>query len=117
MKKSMFIVSLLLAAGIVFAGSYEYLRVPAPGATTITSSGVSKVVLIEVAGSTEATGTVILKRVVLGTTTSNTQYTVTCSGGANVTGLVPTNTFYLAAGDTLIREGTATNGMVRLVLQ
>ena len=117
MKKSLFTVSLLMIACIVTAGSYEYLRIPTTGATTIKTAGAAKVMMIEVAGSAVANGTVVLHRQVFGTTVSNEQYTVTCVNGNAVVGLTSTNTFYVASGDTLYRTGTATNGMVRLVLQ
>lgn len=118
MKKliaSLACVALLASLGL--AGSYDLVSLPAPGYWSPPVAGVGKVVQIEVTGSAVATGTVELYKLAPGGASSNLQYTVTCSSGSAVVALASTNTFYLAAGETIYRAGTATNGAVRLILQ
>lgn len=104
-------------ASMALAGSYELVRIPEPGAVIADNSGCGKVVQIEVYDSAVSTGTVTLSKTVPGSTSTNLQYTVTCASGKAVVALTSTNTFFLAGGDTVIRGGTATNGLVRLVLE
>ena len=118
MKKliaSLACVALLASLGL--AGSYDLVSLPAPGYWSPPVAGVGKVVQIEVMGSAVATGTVQLYKMAPGGASSNLMYTATCSGGAAVAALSSTNTFYIAAGETIYRAGTATNGAVRLILQ
>lgn len=104
-------------ASMALAGSYELVRIPAPGTTTADIQGCGKVVQIEVYNSAVTTGTVTLSKIVPGSPTTNLQYTVTCASGTAVVALTSTNTFFLAGGDVVVRGGTATNGLVRLVIQ
>lgn len=108
---------IMLVCSVAIAGSYSLMRAPTPGLYTTTEGGVGKVVQIEVYGSAVADGTVVLYKTVPGGSTSNLEYTVTCSSGSAIVALTSTNTFYLAGGDILTRTGTATNGTVRLILQ
>ena len=120
MKKSIVIASMVLATAVassVFAGAYNVFRMPTPGAEKVKLPYVSKVMQIEVNGSTLATGTVVISKYTPSTGASNLQYSVTCVDGAKIVGLTSTNTFYIAAGDILYRTGTATNGFVRLIVQ
>jgi hypothetical protein len=118
MKKLILSLSCILALGAVaLGGSYDLVRLPEPGAHVVQAGGTGKVVQIEVYGSAVSEGTVTLHKLVPGGTTSNLQYTATCSGGAAVAALATTNTFYVSSGDTLYRGGTATNGLVRLIVQ
>lgn len=107
---------MMLLCSITLAGSYSLMRAPAPGVYTNNVGGVGKVMQIEAYDSTVADGTVTLYKTVPGSSTSNLEYTVTCSSGKAVVALTSTNTFYLAGGDILTRSGTATNGTVRLIL-
>ena len=107
----------LALASVSLGGAYDLVRLPAPGAYVVPHGGTGKVVQIEVYGSAVATGTVTLHKLVPGGTTSNLQYTVTCADGAAVAALSSTNTFFVTSGDVLYRAGTATNGLVRLIVQ
>ena len=107
---------LCLLASLALAGSFSLIRVPAPGVYEARVDGVGMVSQIEVYDSAVASGTVLLYTMVPGATTSNLQYTVTCSGGKALV-VLTNSTFYVAGGDTLIRTGTATNGLVRLILE
>ena len=118
MKKliaSLACVALLASLGL--AGSYDLVSIPAPGYWSPPVAGVGKVVQIEVTGSAVSTGTVQLYKMAPGGASSNLMYTVTCSSGNAVAALSSTNTFYIAAGETIYRTGTATNGACRLILQ
>lgn len=106
-----------LCASFCLAGSYDLVSIPAPGYWSPPVAGVGKVVQIEVAGSAVASGTVELYKLAPGGASSNLMYTVTCSSGSAVAALTSTNTFYIAAGETIFRTGTATNGAVRIILQ
>jgi len=108
---------MMLLCSITLAGSYSLMRAPAPGIYTNNAGGVGKVVQLEVYDSTIADGTVTFYKTVPGSTSSNLEYTVTCSSGKAVVALTSTNTFYLAGGDILTRAGTATNGTARLILE
>ena len=118
MKKfSLSLLCLFALAAASLGGAYDLVRLPAPGAHVVPHGGTGKVVQIEVYGSAVATGTVTLHKLVPGGATSNLQYTVTCADGAAVAALSSTNTFYVSSGDVLYRAGTATNGLVRLIVQ
>ena len=121
MKKSMLLTLLAVAmiASLVTAGSYDLVSIPAPGywTSTVSGTGVGKVVLIEVSGSTVADGTVLLYKMSPSGTSSNLQYSLTCSSGAVVKALTSTNTFYIASGERIYRTGTATNGACRIILE
>jgi hypothetical protein len=118
MKHLIASLALVLAIGsVALAGSYDLVSIPAPGYWSPPVAGVGKVVQIEVTGSAVADGTVQLYKMAPGGASSNLMYTVTCSSGAAVAALSSTNTFYIAAGETIYRAGTATNGAVRLILQ
>ena len=120
MKKKSIVLALLaicMICGAALAGNYSLMRLPLPGFHTATFGGTGKVVQIEVYGSTKADGTVQLYKLTPTGTTSNLQYTVTCSGGNGLAALTSTNTFYVSGGDVIFRTGTATNGAVRLILE
>lgn len=59
-------------------------------------------------------GTLIIKQRI-GTSTTNTVYSGTATNGAINHAI--SGTYYVVAGDTLIREGTITNGSVRVLLE
>jgi hypothetical protein len=118
MKKLIASIALGLSlAALCFAGSYELISLPARGKWKPPVDGVGKVVQIEVTGSGVASGTVTLYKMSPSGTSSNLEYTVTCSSGAVVKALTSTNTFYIAGGDTIYRGGTATNGACRIILE
>ena len=119
MKKQLTLAALLLICLIgvtAFASSYSMMRLAAPGIYQNTAGGVGRVVQIEVYDSAVASGTVTLYKTVPGSSSTNLEYTVTCSGGKAVVAIT-NSTFYIAGGDTITRAGTATNGTVRLVLE
>ena len=111
------LVCVLALASVSLGGAYDLVRLPEPGVHVVPHGGTGKVVQIEVYGSAVADGTVTIHKLVPGGTTSNLQYTVTCANGAAVAALTSTNTFFVTSGDTLYRGGTATNGLVRLIVQ
>ena len=113
MKK--LILSLSLAVALCSSVFAEYAVVSVgPGLNTVRNIGVAKVEQINVTGSTEATGTVILQTVSSDGATTNAYKTVTCSGGA-VT-YHETNTVFVSAGDTLLRTGTSTDGTCKIIV-
>ena len=120
MKKLIASIALGLSlAALCFAGSYDLVSIPSPGywTSTVSGTGVGKVVLIEVSGSAVDSGTVQLYKMSPDGASSNLQYTVTCSSGAVVKALTSTNTFYIASGERIFRTGTATNGACRIILE
>lgn len=100
-----------IGAAAAYASTQKVLVFAEPGPRTLDTVDVAKPVYVEAINAYPADGTVILKRVV-GTDT-NQVASVTCSGGS-YTGAV-TKAVYMLRGDTLLREGTATGGVVRVI--
>lgn len=112
--KNLFL-SLCLAVALSTSAFADYAVVGVDiGLNTIRNIGVAKVEQINVTGSAVASGTVIISKVTDNGATTNAYTTVTCSSGA-VT-YTETNTVFLAAGDVLLRSGTATNGTCKVVV-
>lgn len=82
-----------------------------PGPRTVDTVDVAKPVYVEVINALPATGTVTVSRVV-GTVT-NTFVTAPCADGAYAAAITGTN--YLLRGDTLVRGGSVTSGVVRVI--
>lgn len=82
-----------------------------PGTRTVDTCDVAKPVYIEVINAQPATSNVVLSRVTGNVT--NTFATVTCTGGAYAGPVTTTN--YLLRGDTILRSGTSTSGVVRVI--
>ena len=83
-----------------------------PGTRTLDTVDVAKPVYIEVINALPATSNVVLSRVTGNVT--NTFATVTCTGGAYAGPVTTTN--YLLRGDTILRSGTSTSGVVRVFI-
>lgn len=98
-------------AAAAYASTQKVMVFAEPGPRTVDTADVMKPTYMEVINAYPADGTVILKRKVGNDT--NTVASVTCSGGA-WTGAV-TKAVYNLRGDTLLREGTATGGVVRVI--
>lgn len=113
------VTSLLIAVALcsisLADGAYSLVSVPAPGLWTPPIQGVAKVLQVNVAGSTVATGTVILSSVSANYAMTNVLITSTCSAGKVSDSSTFTNV-YLMAGDKLLRTGTATNGTCKIVV-
>ncbi len=105
------VMCLFALIGVVAAAGYGVVPFDI-GLNRISNVGVAKVEQVQVTGSTEASGTVILSVIRDAGATTNALVTVTCSSGA-VT-YTETNTVFIAAGDVILRSGTATNGAVRV---
>lgn len=104
-----------IAVAAVAAAAYHVVSVPMPGIWTAAGVTVGKAQQIICDGSAVATGTVRLYRMSASGTSSNLLVTVTNSGGAasyDISGMG----IWLKAGDTVFRDGTATNGAVWLIL-
>lgn len=107
---------MIALASMTLASPYQIVRIPAPGTVPADIAGVGMAVQVEVYDSAVADGTVTLSKIVPGSTSTNLMYTVTCASGKVAVTLASTNTFFLAGGDVIVRGGTATNGLVRIIL-
>lgn len=108
--------ALCACIGAALAGTYGIINLPAPGLWEPVGLDVGKIQQIDVAGSSVATGTVIVSSVSADGALTNALYTVTCSGGKATAALTSTNTAYYVRGEKLLRSGTSTNGAVRLIV-
>ena len=118
MKKSLILslAGVFALVGVAVAGgAYSAISVPAPGLWSPPIEGVAKVLQVNVAGSTVATGTVILSSVSANYAMTNVLITSTCSDGKVSDSSTFTNV-YLMAGDKLLRTGTATDGTCKIVV-
>lgn len=115
MKKLIASLVATFALALVSMAGYSivYLDV---GNNDVRNVGVAKVAQIDVTGSSVASGTVQFYQFNPAKTSSNLVYSVTCSSGAVTAALSSTNTFYLVAGDRILRTGTSTNGTARLIV-
>lgn len=105
---------LIAAAAIGAAAAMAATKVTVfaePGTRTVDTVDVAKPVFVEVINALPATGTVTVYRVV-GTVT-NTIITAPCTDGAYAAPIETTN--YLLRGDTLLRGGSVTSGVVRVI--
>ena len=82
-----------------------------PGPRALDTVDVAKPVYVEVINALPATGTVTVSRVVGNVT--NTFVTAPCTDGAYAAPITTTN--YLLRGDTLLRGGSVTSGVVRVL--
>lgn len=113
MKKAILSFTALFALSFVAFGSYTVVTFDV-GTNTPRNIGVAKVEQVQVTGSAVADGTVVLSAIRDAGATTNQLVSVTCSSGA-VT-YTETNTVFISAGDTILRNGTATNGTATVIV-
>jgi len=115
MKRILFITACVCSviALAATAASLKVASLPEKGEYTAPGVGLAKPLYVEAFGLLPTNGTLIIKRVVESST--NTVYSGSASGGAVSAAVTTTN--YFAAGDSLVREGTCTNGVVRLIFE
>lgn len=113
MKRFSLIVCLMVVTIMAaYAATYQIASLPTKGEHRAPGISLAKPVHIVTYGMLPDTGTVIIKQIVDGIYT-NTICTVTNAAGTVSAEIKSTN--YFAAGDILLREGTCTNGSVRLI--
>jgi len=104
---------LLATIGVAAVASYAVVSFDI-GEQTIRNVGVAKVEQVQVTGSAVADGTVVLSVIRDAGASTNELVSVECSSGA-VT-YTETNTVFIAAGDLILRNGTATNGTCKVIV-
>lgn len=84
------------------------------GGWSATGISVAKPIHVQANDCLPTNGTLIIKQVI-GSSTTNTLYSGTATNG--VINHAISTTWYICAGDKLVREGTITNGYPRLILE
>lgn len=118
MKLKMALAALALpaiCAAACAAGTYGIINMQTPGLYEPVGISIGQLKQIDVAGSSVATGTVVISSVSRNGATTNALATVTCASG-NATAAYTNSTVFILAGDRLLRSGTATNGTVRIIV-
>lgn len=115
-KYSLALLSLVALVGIAAAATVVGLNavsLPSDGPWTPTGIGIGKALHAEAFGVLPQSGTITVSRVANGIT--NAVVSFACTNGYN--SIPVSGTWYIAAGDTLLRSGGTTNGQVRLILE
>jgi hypothetical protein len=119
MKRKFSIAGLLLVAAAMIATAatvvgLHVVGLPEKGSWKATGISVAKPVHVQANDCLPTNGTLIIKQVI-GSSTTNTLYSGTATNG--VINQAIGTTWYVCAGDTLLREGTITNGYPRVIFE